>query len=60
MLPRLFRLYGAFVGAGLPALVAACALGLGAPVAAHHAFSAKCDSQKPVELHGVVTKVQRT
>src|SRR5262245_4196187 len=42
------------------ALLAAAALGLAAPVAAHHAFSAEYDSQKPVELHGVITKIQWT
>ena len=42
------------------ALAAATALGLPARAAAHHAFSAEFDSQKPVELRGVVTKIQWT
>ena len=41
-------------------LLAATVLGLAAPTAAHHAFSAEYDSQKPVELHGVITKIQWT
>lgn len=42
------------------ALAAAAAFGLPALAAAHHAFSAEFDSQKPIELRGVVTKIQWT
>jgi hypothetical protein len=42
------------------ALMAAAVFGLAWPAAAHHAFSAEFDSQKPVELHGVITKIQWT
>lgn len=31
-----------------------------APVFAHHSFAAEYDASKPVELHGVVTKVEWT
>ena len=39
------------------------ALGLllaAAPLAAHHAFAAEFDAEKPVTLHGTVTKVEWT
>ena len=44
----------------LAALLPVAVLGLAAEAAAHHAFSAEFDSQKPVELRGVVTKIQWT
>lgn len=41
------------------ALVAAIGLlGITAPVAAHHAFSAEFDANRPIKLEGVVTKVE--
>jgi hypothetical protein len=47
------------VGRALGALALA-ALVFPAAAAAHHAFSAEFDAQKPVELRGVVTKIQWT
>ena len=44
----------------LAALLAAGTVALAVPVAAHHAFSAEFDSQKPIELRGVITKIQWT
>jgi hypothetical protein len=42
------------------ALAAVAVVGLPALAVAHHAFSAEFDSQKPIELRGVVTKIQWT
>jgi len=41
-------------------LAVAAALGASGPAAAHHAFSAEFDAQRPIELNGVVTKIQWT
>ena len=42
------------------ALAAVAVVALPALAVAHHAFSAEFDSQKPIELRGVVTKIQWT
>jgi len=38
--------------------VCVCLAGATAPVAAHHAFAAEFDAEKPVEFSGTVTKVE--
>src|SRR5262249_44846522 len=39
-------------------LAAAGLLVWAAPIRAHHSFAAECDADKPVELKGVVTRVE--
>ena len=42
----------------LAVVVAGVALGLSAPMQAHHAFSAEFDASKPVKLRGKVSKIE--
>jgi hypothetical protein len=44
----------------LGGLIASGLLFTGAPVAAHHSFAAEFDSEKPITLKGIVTKVEWT
>jgi Family of unknown function (DUF6152) len=43
---------------GFIAIVAGLCLALVVPIAAHHAFAAEFDSNKPVKLQGTVAKVE--
>ena len=42
----------------LATVAAGIALLIGAPVVAHHAFSAEFDATKPVKLKGTITKIE--
>src|SRR6266540_3059614 len=44
----------------LGGLIAAAMLLTGGPAAAHHSFAAEFDSDKPITLTGIVTKVEWT
>jgi hypothetical protein len=58
---RAQRLHGrqARSTSAMPALLVGASL-FGAAASAHHAFAAEFDANKPVQLHGVLTKIEWT
>ena len=47
-----------FCAFGVAAVAAALLVGTGAPVDAHHAFSAEFDANRPLQLRGMVSKTE--
>ena len=47
-----------FCAFGVAAAAAALLVGTGAPVEAHHAFSAEFDANRPLQLRGTVSKTE--
>ncbi len=47
-----------FCALGVAAVAAALLAGTGAPVEAHHAFSAEFDANRPLQLRGTVSKTE--
>ncbi len=47
-----------FCALGVAAVAAALLVGTGAPVEAHHAFSAEFDANRPLQLRGTVSKTE--
>ena len=47
-----------FCALGVAAVAAALLVGTGAPIEAHHAFSAEFDANRPLQLRGTVSKTE--